>query len=150
MYLILNEDKIAFADEVPEEFRKVVLRCLEKDPRNRYRDFGELLADITIVRDRCKDGGSEVTPKFSGLSAYAERGAQRNPYLNRVMIANPSEFFGRDRDIRRIYSRLDAQRPQSISVVGERRIGKSSSSITSIARNRKEHMRNHAETTSST
>jgi hypothetical protein len=42
------------------------------------------------------------------------------------MIQNPEEFFGRRREVKRIYSRLDAPRPQSISIVGERRIGKSS------------------------
>jgi serine/threonine protein kinase len=147
MYLILNENKIAFADDVPEDFRKVVMRCLEKDPRNRYGDFGELMEDLSIVRDKCAGVGSGASPKISGLSAYADRAMQRNPYLNRVMISNPSEFFGRERDIRRIYSRLDAPRPQSISVVGDRRIGKSSLLYHIYrARNRKEHMRNHAET----
>jgi serine/threonine protein kinase len=147
MYLILNEETVAFADEVPEELRRIVRRCLEKDPRHRYRDFGELSADVAVVLENLKGGGSGAAPKFTGLSAYADRTIQRNPYLNRVMISNPSEFFGRDRDIRRIYSRLDAPRPQSISVVGERRIGKSSLLYHIYrARNRREHMSNHANT----
>jgi eukaryotic-like serine/threonine-protein kinase len=50
----------------------------------------------------------------------------RNPYLNRVAIKDPKQFFGRTREISKIFSRLGASRPQSISVVGERRIGKSS------------------------
>ena len=50
----------------------------------------------------------------------------RNPYLNRVAIKDPSQFFGRTREVSKIFSRLAASRPQSISVVGERRIGKSS------------------------
>jgi serine/threonine-protein kinase len=50
----------------------------------------------------------------------------RNPYLNRVAIKEPSQFFGRTREVARIFSRIGAPRPQSISVVGERRIGKSS------------------------
>ncbi len=49
-----------------------------------------------------------------------------NPYLNRVMIQDPKQFFGRRSEVRRILARLGADRPQSISVVGERRIGKSS------------------------
>ncbi|MEW6127031.1 MAG: protein kinase [Acidobacteriota bacterium] len=49
-----------------------------------------------------------------------------NPYLNRVAIKEPSQFFGRTREVSRIFSRIGAPRPQSISVVGERRIGKSS------------------------
>lgn len=49
-----------------------------------------------------------------------------NPYLNRVAIKDPAQFFGRVREISKIFSRIGASRPQSISVVGERRIGKSS------------------------
>ena len=51
---------------------------------------------------------------------------QRNPYLNRVAIQDPDQFFGRAREVSKIFSRIGASRPQSISVVGERRIGKSS------------------------
>src|SRR5262245_52943587 len=50
----------------------------------------------------------------------------RNPYLNRVAIKDPAQFFGRSREVLKIFSRIGAPRPQSISVVGERRIGKSS------------------------
>src|SRR5918911_4252312 len=50
----------------------------------------------------------------------------RNPYLNRVAIKDPAQFFGRAREVSKIFSRLTASRPQSISIVGERRIGKSS------------------------
>ncbi|HEY9231838.1 MAG TPA: protein kinase, partial [Blastocatellia bacterium] len=39
---------------------------------------------------------------------------------------DPAQFFGRTREVSKIFSRLTASRPQSISVVGERRIGKSS------------------------
>ncbi|HXF41817.1 MAG TPA: protein kinase [Blastocatellia bacterium] len=50
----------------------------------------------------------------------------RNPYLNRVAIKDPAQFYGRTREVSKIFSRIGASRPQSISVVGERRIGKSS------------------------
>jgi serine/threonine-protein kinase len=49
-----------------------------------------------------------------------------NPFLNRVAIKDPKQFFGRSREVSKIFSRIGASRPQSISVVGERRIGKSS------------------------
>ena len=49
-----------------------------------------------------------------------------NPYLNRVMIQDAKHFFGRRRELSRIFSRIGVERPQSVSVVGERRIGKSS------------------------
>ncbi|MFB3905287.1 MAG: protein kinase [Acidobacteriota bacterium] len=49
-----------------------------------------------------------------------------NPYLNRVMIQPPDQFFGRRKEVSRVLSRVGGQRPQSVSIVGERRIGKSS------------------------
>ncbi|MBN1797371.1 MAG: hypothetical protein JW822_02260 [Spirochaetales bacterium] len=49
-----------------------------------------------------------------------------NPYLNRVMLPHPEMFYGRKGLVKRVVTRLTGQRPQSISLVGERRIGKSS------------------------
>lgn len=49
-----------------------------------------------------------------------------NPYLNRVAIRDPRQFIGRRREISKIFSRIGASRPQSIAIVGDRRIGKSS------------------------
>ncbi len=50
----------------------------------------------------------------------------KNPYLNRVAIRDVNQFYGRRKEIARIFSRIGASRPQSVSIVGERRIGKSS------------------------
>lgn len=52
--------------------------------------------------------------------------APRNPYLNRSMIRSVGEFYGRRRELQRILSRVGAPTPQSVSLVGERRMGKSS------------------------
>jgi hypothetical protein len=49
-----------------------------------------------------------------------------NPYLNRVMLPHPGMFYGRAALVKRIMSRLSGATVQSISLVGERRIGKSS------------------------
>lgn len=49
-----------------------------------------------------------------------------NPYLNRVAIRDPRHFVGRRREIAKVFSRIGASRPQSIAIVGDRRIGKSS------------------------
>jgi tRNA A-37 threonylcarbamoyl transferase component Bud32 len=49
-----------------------------------------------------------------------------NPYLNRTAIRDDTRFFGRRRELATIFSRIDAVEPQSVSIVGERRIGKSS------------------------
>ena len=49
-----------------------------------------------------------------------------NPYLSRLMIRDENRFYGRRRQVARILDRVASDRPQSVSVVGERRIGKSS------------------------
>ncbi len=51
---------------------------------------------------------------------------RRNPYLNRSMIRAVDQFHGRSREIARAMARLGGDPPQSISLVGERRVGKSS------------------------
>jgi hypothetical protein len=81
------------------------------------------------------------------MTRRREQDIRRNPYLSRVMISDPRDFVGREREVGRIYSRLDAPRPQSISVVGERTIGKSSL-LHHIyqAANRKRNMSNHGST----
>lgn len=48
----------------------------------------------------------------------------KNPFLQRGAIRDPSDFFGRRSELAQITAQLDAM--QSISIVGERRIGKSS------------------------
>jgi archaellum biogenesis ATPase FlaH len=144
MYLILNEFDVEFADGVPESLQELVLHCLEKDPRNRVSEFDAIIPELEAIGEGCTkvDDGAAIT--LSGIGAFADRSSKRNPYLNRVMINYPSDFFGRSREIRKIYSRLDAPHPQSISVVGERRIGKSSLlNYVYQSRNRRRHMQNH-------
>lgn len=41
-------------------------------------------------------------------------------------IEDPSRFWGRQAELSKIFSRINADHPQSISIVGERKIGKSS------------------------
>ena len=47
-----------------------------------------------------------------------------NPSMNRGVITDPNDFFGREEQVNEIFTRLQGM--QSSSIVGERRIGKSS------------------------
>ena len=49
-----------------------------------------------------------------------------NPFFYGGMITDPSKFFGRKEELRIIFGRLGTTPPQCVSVVGERRIGRSS------------------------
>ncbi|MBN1411539.1 MAG: adenylate/guanylate cyclase domain-containing protein [Spirochaetales bacterium] len=68
-------------------------------------------------------GNIDLKTGAAALKPVSYRG---NPYLNRVMIPHPELFYGRESIVKRIFSRISSERPQSISIVGERRIGKSS------------------------
>lgn len=143
-YLILNKTNLEFSERVPADLRDIILRCLEKDPRSRPRNFAEIGRDFEILERSLAESQAETTAPQVSIGRLDERSSKRNPYLNRVMIKNPDDFFGREKEIRKIYSRLDAPHPQSISVVGDRRIGKSSL-LNHIynRRNRKQHMQNY-------
>ena len=43
----------------------------------------------------------------------------RNPFASSKPVSDPSIFYGHRGDIQRIYSRIGAERPQSISIIGE-------------------------------
>ena len=49
-----------------------------------------------------------------------------NPYTFGNPIKDPTRFYGREEDIRQIVNRLRSSAHESTSVVGERRIGKTS------------------------
>lgn len=69
------------------------------------------------------EAASDVRAELAALAPPSGRG---NPYLNRVMIPHPAQFVGRRALVRRIMGRFAGSRPQSLSLVGERRVGKSS------------------------
>ena len=48
----------------------------------------------------------------------------RNPFFNRHRITDPAYFFGRQRELERLYSAIATH--QCVSLVGERKMGKSS------------------------
>lgn len=51
---------------------------------------------------------------------------QLSPYNYQRPVLEISEFFGRENIISKIYSRIGATRPQSVSIVGDYKIGKTS------------------------
>jgi serine/threonine protein kinase len=144
-FLIAKEAPAPLDEHVPHDLRDVILRCLEKRPADRFATFDDLGVALSLL------GKTESVPNGSitqtGVAAVIpHRGSKRNPYLNRVMIKNPDDFFGRTREVKKIFARLDAPHPQSISIVGERRLGKSSLlNFIYQRRNRRLFMQNYDE-----
>ena len=109
--------------DCPPALNRLVARCLEKRPEDRPDSMVEVersLAEI-LKLSALGTSGSRRVPLPSG-----SRTTPRNPYLKRVMIKHRDDFFGRGQEIKRIYARLNASPPGSISIVGDRKIGKSS------------------------
>lgn len=51
----------------------------------------------------------------------------QNPFASSMPVTQPSCFYGRRSDIQRIFTRIGAEgRPQSVSIIGEKAVGKSS------------------------
>jgi AAA+ ATPase superfamily predicted ATPase/predicted Ser/Thr protein kinase len=125
LYVILNEHHLPGTEGVPVGLHDLIVECLAKERDERPSGFEELGERLgRLAAELGKDEEDEFS--LGEFTVVPRQKARKNPYLNRVMIQNPDEFFGRTVEVRRIYARLGAQRPQSVSVVGERRIGKSS------------------------
>lgn len=108
----------------PPELAGLVRECLAKRPGDRPRDMAEVERRLGELLARPGLGGGQG-PALPAVTA-TRRQRSRNPYLNRVMIKNSEDFIGRQQEVKRIFARLDATPPGSISIVGERKIGKSS------------------------
>jgi len=112
-----------YLPDCPAPLVTLVMRCLAKEPNERpdaMADIERALTGLT-ARPDIRSGSGPV-----GAPHLGPRETPRNPYLNRVMIKHRDDFFGRTQELKRIYARFNATPPGSISVVGPRKIGKSS------------------------
>lgn len=112
--------------EAPARLGALVARCLEKNPAQRPAGMPEVEEELEQILT-----GVAGAPSAAGLgqepaSDRPARPRGPNPYLNRVMIKRSEDFFGRVQETHRIFARLNATPPGSISIVGDRKTGKSS------------------------
>lgn len=107
----------------PAALALLVAGCLEKRPEARPRDMTEVERVIgEVLKSSTLDTTAPGPMAGPGVVAITPR----NPYLHRVMIKHREDFFGRTAEVKRVYARLNATPPGSISIVGDRKIGKSS------------------------
>lgn len=110
-------------DHPPDGLSALITSCLQKRPADRPAGIREVEAELGEILSRL---GGEVQAQPPAAAPPKPRLRLANPYLNRVMIKKTEDFFGRGQETSRIFARLNATPPGSISVVGDRRIGKSS------------------------
>jgi len=114
---------VHYLPDCPESLARLVMRCLSKQPHERPAGMVEIERALAEMISR-SDVQRVAAP--TGMPDLGPRETPSNPYLNRVMIKHREDFFGRAQEVKRIYARFNATPPGSISVVGQRKIGKSS------------------------
>lgn len=70
-----HDVKVLWADDVPKNFRNIVLRCLEKDPIDRYPNVAELRRDIEaiMVNPLARAPGGSFFQKFKSWARNPAR-----------------------------------------------------------------------------
>jgi serine/threonine protein kinase len=144
LYNIVNRDPEPLENLVPgmpPSLYDLARQCLQKDPAVRPPDAVCIEAILQAVLEGPLPEGEMLSAALPVAREASQ--AARNPYLNRVMIKRPEDFFGRHQEIKRIFARLNTTPPGSISIVGDRRIGKSSLlNMVYSRRAREEHLQN--------
>jgi len=113
-----------YLPESPKGLSALLDGCLEKDPGRRTSDLLRIGNTLDkIAHSSWVEKGGEPT---TAVVVSRAKPTPCNPYFNRVMIKRREDFFGRQQEVKRIYARLNATPPGSISIVGDRKIGKSS------------------------
>jgi len=79
--------------------------------------------DTTALHEQIRQARSETPSPVAAPTPASKRGGG-NPFAMRAMLKDPAAFVGRQAEVQRLFSRLASQ--QSCSIVGPRRIGKSS------------------------
>ena len=133
LYQIMNEDP-ASSDKldavVPHTLKSIVLKALTKNRDHRYQTCAEISVDLR----QCEQEGEAIgivrstlfeAARTSVFSAPAELAAV-NPFTYGNPISDPGRFYGRRREVEQIFSRLRNPAFESSSIVGERRVGKTS------------------------
>ena len=111
-------------ESCPSSLSELVSRCMAKHADERPADMAEVERILGEILGQA-DLAAAVRRRHESITA-CPRQTPSNPYLNRVMIKRPGDFYGRRQETKRIYARLNATPPGSVSIVGDRKIGKSS------------------------
>ncbi len=128
LYNIAQKDPLPLEnclENPPTALVTLVNSCLAREPTDRPPDMEYVAKALRRIEESADlDSSSQRLP--SDPISDGRPTAPHNPYHNRVMIRRREDFIGRRQEVRRIYARLNATPPGSVSLVGDRKIGKSS------------------------
>ncbi|MDX1524063.1 MAG: serine/threonine-protein kinase, partial [Anaerolineae bacterium] len=130
--------------KISRALERVIMQALAKNPKRRFqsgRDMAEALAKLgplpatqsfvlavetrtqpglSLDPDRAGQTAAHTTPHLPQSARLSE-----NPFFYGGAVS-PDRFYGRQSLLQTIVRRVQARTPQSVSIVGERRMGKSS------------------------
>ncbi|MBN1580055.1 MAG: protein kinase [Anaerolineae bacterium] len=134
LYRIMNEDpepSPKLDNVAPQLIKSIIMRALEKKPTDRYQTCADLIVDLK----QCKQIGEAAgmisplpAPETTQTATITAPGILPavSPFTYGNPITDPERFYGRHREIEQIFSRLRNPAFESSSIVGERRVGKTS------------------------
>jgi len=77
-------------DQIPPELERIIDKCLQKDPNDRYQDTRDLVVDLRNLRRQYDSGISTMT---SGITDAAQRsGSGRRRWMSSALIIVPIVF----------------------------------------------------------
>lgn len=93
MYSITEEEPASIdSNDVPENIKHIIQRCLEKKPDNRYQSLGEVIADL---EGGTRDAGKSTFPNLANFT--------KTPYLvgaiATVLLISSLFFFSYDNSV---------------------------------------------------
>lgn len=96
IYSILNEDPAPLTElrsGVPIEMERIVLKCLEKDPGDRYQQINELIVDLRKIKKETtadRTVPKQPLPNTGKSGIPAENGAKAKSFIRPALYIIPS------------------------------------------------------------
>jgi serine/threonine protein kinase len=114
---------------IPKDVENIILKAAAKELDERFQSAGEMAEAMENALNALTNPARAAANSRTGSEAAAksrEKTRLENPFTFGNPIKEPSRFFGRQTEIRQIVNRLLSSAHESTSIIGERRIGKTS------------------------
>jgi serine/threonine protein kinase/DNA-binding CsgD family transcriptional regulator len=123
----------ALAPQLPAALEAVILKAMAKSPAERYQTASDLSEAVTLAVTQTPNVNTftphvpmTITPSAS-FNFIANTPLKDLPtFIAGPPITHPARFFGRDRELRRIFNLLKHIPLQNAAIIGPRRSGKTS------------------------
>ncbi len=125
----------ALNPNLPEVLERVILKAMAKNPADRYQSVGDMIADLSGVTSPSTLHAPHPTQPAEPPTRLIEMGEsptprtptdQLPPFLAGPPITHPGRFFGRERELKRLFNLLKRPPLQNAAIIGPRRSGKTS------------------------